>query len=117
MSSQSFIFNPKEDRLAAAGVGFQIPRLTTAQRLAVSVNQGDAGMMVFDVDFELFYGWDGHSWVPVSSGSGGGVMLSGIGDPNGVVTAPLASIYFDMTNPAAPVQYVKTTAAGNTGWI
>lgn len=117
MSAQAFIFNPKDDRLAAVGVGFQVPRLTTAQRTALTVGPGDAGLLVFDLGFALFYGWDGSGWVAVSSGSGGGVLLSGIGDPNGVVTAPLASIYFDMTNPATPVQYVKTTAAGNVGWI
>jgi hypothetical protein len=38
-------------------------------------------------------------------------------DPNGNVAAVPGSIYFDLTTPAAPVQWVKTTGTGNTGWI
>jgi len=38
-------------------------------------------------------------------------------DPNGVVTAIPGSIYFDLTTPASPVQWIKTTGTGNTGWI
>ena len=117
MSSQAFIFNPQTDRLSVAGVGLQMPRLSTAQRTAIVVGPGDAGLMVFDVDFGVFYGWNGTAWVPCSSGGGGGILLSGIGSPEGVVTAPEASLYWDVTVPASPVQYYKTTATGNTGWI
>ena len=117
MSAQAFIYNSREDRLAAAGIGFQIPRLSTAQRTGLSVGTGDAGLLVFDLDLMLFYGWNGSSWVVVSSGSGGGALYKGIGDPNGVVTAPETSLYWDVTDPNAPVQYYKTTASGNTGWI
>ena len=38
-------------------------------------------------------------------------------DPNGSVTAVPGSIYFDLTTPSAPVQWVKTTGSGSTGWI
>ena len=38
-------------------------------------------------------------------------------DPNGYVTSVPGSIYFDLTTPSAPVQWVKTTGSGNTGWI
>lgn len=38
-------------------------------------------------------------------------------DPNGVVTAIPGSIYFDLTTPASPVQWIKTAGTGNTGWI
>jgi hypothetical protein len=38
-------------------------------------------------------------------------------DPNGNVAAVPGSIYFDLTTPAAPVQWIKTTGTGNTGWI
>lgn len=69
MSSQSFIFNPREDRLSAAGVGFQVPRLTTDQRLALSVAAGDAGMLVFDVDQRQLYVWSGYGWEAQASAS------------------------------------------------
>lgn len=38
-------------------------------------------------------------------------------DPNGNVAAVPGSIYFDLTTPASPVEWVKTTGTGNTGWI
>lgn len=38
-------------------------------------------------------------------------------DPNGNVVAVPGSIYFDLTNTGSPVQWVKTTGSGNTGWI
>jgi hypothetical protein len=38
-------------------------------------------------------------------------------DPNGNVAAVPGSIYFNLTTPAAPVQWIKTTGTGNTGWI
>lgn len=78
MSSQSFIFNPKNDRLAAAGVGFQIPRLTTEQRLALSVNQGDAGMLVFDVTLLQLFQWSGFQWVSKTSITPANVGMLGI---------------------------------------
>lgn len=44
-------------------------------------------------------------------------IYAGTGDPEGVVTADPGSIYFDITDPAAPVQWVKGSGTGNTGWI
>ena len=68
MSSQAFIFNLHPDRLAAAGTGFQIPRLTSTQRLALSVTPGDAGMMVFDVSLSTPFIWDGTGWNSIGAG-------------------------------------------------
>jgi hypothetical protein len=41
----------------------------------------------------------------------------GIGSPEGVQTANPGSIYFDLTTPSAPIQYIKGSGTGNTGWI
>lgn len=38
-------------------------------------------------------------------------------DPNGIVTGVPGSIYFDLSVPASPVQWIKTTGSGTTGWI
>ena len=69
MSSQAFIFNPREDRLAAAGVGFQTPRLTSAQRTALTVTAGDAGLMLFDLTLAAPFVWTGVAWQQLGSGS------------------------------------------------
>ena len=63
MSSQSYIFNPTERTLAAAGDGFSCPRLTTAGRTALSLTAGDKGMMVYDTTLNQICVWDGTQWI------------------------------------------------------
>lgn len=67
MSSQSYIYNPQEDRIAATGAGFQIPRLTTTQRLATVVGPGDAGLTVFDTTLGTLWTWNGVAWTTPST--------------------------------------------------
>ena len=62
MSSQSYIFNPTERTLAAAGDGFSCPRLTTAGRTALALTAGDKGMMVYDTTIPVLCLWNGASW-------------------------------------------------------
>lgn len=73
MSSQAYLFNPRQDRLAAAGNGFQIPRLTSSARLALSVDISDAGLEVFDTTLNSGFIWTGTAWVGFS-GPGGLVL-------------------------------------------
>jgi hypothetical protein len=63
MSSQSYIFNPTERTLAAAGDGFSAPRLTTTDRLALSLGVNGKGMMVYDTTLLALYLWNGTAWV------------------------------------------------------
>jgi len=65
MSSQSYFFNPQDDRMSCAGSGLQLPRLSTAQRLALSVGLNDAGLSVFDLTAGTFYLWTGTAWTTV----------------------------------------------------
>jgi len=58
--------------MALSGSGFQWPRLTTAQRLALSVGLVDAGLTVFDQTLLEPWYWDGTAWVAFGSGGGGG---------------------------------------------
>ena len=66
MSSQSYFFNPQDDRMSCAGSGFQLPRLSTAQRLALAVGVNDAGLQVFDTTLLAIFFWDGLAWVRVA---------------------------------------------------
>ena len=51
-------------------------------------------------------------------GAGSGQIRSGIGDPNGVVEVTGPAIYFDRTDPAAPVMWVKsTTGTSGNEWV
>ena len=50
----------------------------------------------------------------ISTGGGGGGGESGVGSPEGVVTANPGTTYFDTLN---KIFWVKQTGAGNTGWF
>lgn len=73
MSSQSYFFNPQDDRMSCAGSGLQLPRLSSTQRLALTVGVNDAGLQVFDTTLQATFVWTGATWVP-SSGSSGEVI-------------------------------------------
>jgi len=45
------------------------------------------------------------------------VARTGIGSPEGVVTAEIGTNYLDITDPNQPIVYWKTAGNGNTGWI
>ena len=83
MSSQSYIFNPTERTLAAAGDGFSCPRLTTAGRTALSLTAGDKGMMVYDTTLTTLCIWNGTAWEFVADNSNlfpSIVDFGGVGD-------------------------------------
>jgi hypothetical protein len=44
-------------------------------------------------------------------------ISTGIVDPEGIVTAVPGSIYFNIAIAASPVQFVKGSGSGNTGWV
>jgi len=46
----------------------------------------------------------------------GVVWKSGAGSPEGVVTAPIGSLYSNTTGSTSTTLYVKTSGTGNTGW-
>lgn len=48
---------------------------------------------------------------------GGTQILTGAGDPEGVVAANVGSLYLRTSSAGANVFYVKTTGTGNTGWV
>lgn len=68
MSDQSQFYNPKLDRMALTGVGFILPRLTTAQRLTLSVGANDAGLQLFDTTLQTTFVWTGFLWVDITAG-------------------------------------------------
>lgn len=53
----------------------------------------------------------------VIAASTSSIFTGSYSDPNGNVTAVPGSIYFDLSTPTSPVQWIKTTGSGNTGWI
>jgi hypothetical protein len=56
-------FNPTSDRLEAGGSGIIPSRLSSAQRLALSLTTADAGLTNYDVDAKCVWQWNGSAWV------------------------------------------------------
>ena len=50
-------------------------------------------------------------------GNTGPTWTTGVGSPEGVVTAIVGSLYSNTSGGVSTTLYVKTTGAGNTGWI
>ena len=92
MSSQSYIFNPTERTLAAAGDGFSCPRLTTAGRTALSLTVGDKGMMVYDTTLTDLCIWNGTAWEFIGDSSNGWVSVKNFGAKGDGVTDDTAAI-------------------------
>lgn len=49
--------------LQLTGDGVEIPKLTTAQRLALSLGLSDAGITLWDSNLNLIFTWSGTAWV------------------------------------------------------
>lgn len=58
---------------------------------------------------------EGHK-TTVQTALAGAQLYSGTGFPNGVVTAPVGSIYTDTAATAGAIRWIKTSGTGNTGW-
>lgn len=43
--------------------------------------------------------------------------ITGVGSPEGVITAEPFQVYLDTTGGAGTIQYRKMTGTGNTGWV
>ena len=49
-------------------------------------------------------------------GASGPRVMSGSGSPEGVVTAPIGSVWIDTSATTGAVQWIKASGTGNTGW-
>lgn len=101
MSSQSYIYNPTERTLAAAGDGFSCPRLTTAGRTSLALTANDKGMMVYDTTLTDLCIWNGSAWEFVSDNSNGIVSVKDFGAKGDGVTNDTAAFTASMTFAAA----------------
>lgn len=59
----------------------------------------------------------GAQTVPQLNFTGGPRLLTGVGFPNGVVSAPVGSTYTDTAATNGAIEWKKATGTGNTGWV
>ncbi len=95
------------DFVSGQGYRFQDgsgPKLTT----------GNLGLQTIETEFAGDVKW----WFDATNFSFGTQfkMRSGAGSPNGVVTAPPGSIYFNTSGGTTNTLWVKESGTGNTGW-
>ena len=70
--NKTFSIGPTSPNLNAAlhvesptnNQGVIMPRLTTAQRTAMSLTATDIGLQLYDTDLKGIYVWDGTGWSP-----------------------------------------------------
>jgi hypothetical protein len=115
---QTSISGGHSNALAIQGDGAFLPKLDTASRLALTLGTPDKGLMVYDTTLTTICVWSGTAWTYVmTSSSIGTAIYTGVIDPEGVVTAQPGSIYFNIAIAASPVQFIKGSGSGNTGWV
>jgi hypothetical protein len=94
MSAQSTVFNPSQTTSAATGDGFSVPRLGTATRLAINFTALDKGMMVYDVNLNNLFIWNGSAWESVPASGDAGANGSVQYNDNGIVSGA-ANLQYD----------------------
>ena len=82
--------------LESSDKGILIPRMSTAERIAIAPDAAATGLLVYDTDDLSFWYWDGTQWVQVGSGAGGATGPQGPAGPVGPAGANGA------TGPAGP---------------
>ena len=61
--------------------------------------------------------YDSGATAGLALGSNGPRMMSGTGSPEGTVSAPIGSIWFQTDSTVGVTHWRKATGAGNTGWV
>ena len=96
MSSQAFISNATATTLAAVGDGYSVPRMPTAQRLAIVFTTRDQGMMVYDTTLNNLFIWTGAAWESVPASGDAGPDQAVQYNDNGVIVGD-ANFLWDKT--------------------
>jgi hypothetical protein len=88
---QTSVSGRTSNALAAQGDGIILPKLSTTDRLSLSLTTSDAGLMVYDTTAGAIYIWNGAAWVGAVVG-----YTQGIWSPT--FTATTGTITLDPAN-------------------
>jgi hypothetical protein len=102
--------------LSAFDKGLLVPRVSTAQRMAISVMPSSNGLLVYDIDFNCFYYYvaAGNTWTSLCSASGvaGATGATGANGANGVTGAAST-----VPGPTGPTGLIGATGATGTNGL
>jgi hypothetical protein len=73
---QTSVSGRTSNALAAQGDGIIMPKLSTTDRLSLSLTTSDAGLMVYDTTTGTLYTWDGIAWTSPSASYSDGLWLA-----------------------------------------
>lgn len=73
---QTSVSGRTSNALAAQGDGIILPKLSTTDRLSLSLTTSDAGLMVYDTSFGTLFTWDGTAWTSPSALYSDGLWLA-----------------------------------------
>lgn len=105
-----------QNTLAAQGDGLILPKISSAVRNALSLTSSDIGLTVYNTTIQSLCIWTVSGWSIIAPPAVA-TIYTGVVDPEGIVTAVPGSIYFNIAIPSSPVQFVKGSGTGNTGWV
>lgn len=119
----SGLYTPIDDVLNRVYDYARVHAMTAAQMDArgLTANQLDTlNRSAKQLDLVGFYGDDidpDLSYGGYQGGGGGNATIRGTGFPEGVVTAPIGTLYIDTTGKNGAFVWLKVAGAGNTGWF
>jgi len=81
-----------QNSLSAQADGFGLPTVSTAQRLAFTLNASNAGLAVYDITAGTMYIWNGTAWISPSVSYTQGIWSPAFTPTTGTITlAPSSS--------------------------
>jgi len=83
---QSSVSGGDRNALLALGDGLGLPKVGTAQRLALTLTTGNAGLAVFDINTNAVYVWSGTAWTGPFVGYTQGVWTPAFSPATGTIT-------------------------------
>jgi hypothetical protein len=75
-----------QNSLSAQADGFGLPTVSTAQRLAFTLNASNAGLTVYDITAGAIYIWNGVTWIGALVGYTQGIWTPSVSIGTGSVT-------------------------------
>ena len=92
--------------------GLIVPKLTTAQREAMTLATEDSGLMVYDETENMFYFWNGTDWTDIANGAISSVWEVAT-DGSGAIAYENGNVGVGTTSPRSQLQVGRSLGLSN----